>query len=368
MIVKDEAAVIARCLSSVAPLCDYIVISDTGSTDGTVEIVERFLAERGLPGRVERDAWSDFAHNRNLSLARLAEREDIDYCLTLDADEVMEVCDGFAAERIRAALRKDLYDIVTSYGAIRYVRPQLFRNRMGFHYRGVLHEFLQAPEGEISRAVAEGLVNRPVQDGARSRSPDKYAKDAEALSGALARETDPYLATRYQFYLAQSLRDAGELEPAIAAYRRRAELGGWDEELFSAHYEQGKLLERALRPAEAAGAYLAAFNANPRRAESLHALARMHRLRSEFPLAYLYARAGAQIAPPTSGLFLEPWVYEWGLTDELSLAAYWTGRYDESRDLCARLLAGPATPTAQVPRLRANLQFALDRLAEPGVR
>src|SRR5262249_55734985 len=157
---------------------------------------------------------------------------------------------------------------------------------------------------------------------------------------------------------------AGEVDGAIEAYRRRAELGGWDEELFAAHYEAGKLLERASRPAEACSAYLAAFNANPRRAESLHALARLHRLRSEHPLPHLYAPAGAAIARPASGLFVESWIYDWGLADELALGAYWTGRYAQSRDLCERLLADPTTPVAERERLQANLQFALDRLAE----
>ena len=38
MIVKNESAVLARCLDSIADLMDEIIIVDTGSTDNTKEI------------------------------------------------------------------------------------------------------------------------------------------------------------------------------------------------------------------------------------------------------------------------------------------------------------------------------------------
>src|SRR3954452_20956269 len=45
MIVKDEAAVIARCIASVRPLIDSWAIVDTGSSDGPQEIVRELLAD-----------------------------------------------------------------------------------------------------------------------------------------------------------------------------------------------------------------------------------------------------------------------------------------------------------------------------------
>ena len=70
MIVKNEAAVIARCLASVRPIIDYWVIVDTGSTDGTQDAIRAFLAD--LPGELHERPWRDFAHNRTeaLDLAR----------------------------------------------------------------------------------------------------------------------------------------------------------------------------------------------------------------------------------------------------------------------------------------------------------
>jgi len=43
MIVKNEKDVILRCLKSVLPIIDYWTIVDTGSTDGTQDIIKSFL-------------------------------------------------------------------------------------------------------------------------------------------------------------------------------------------------------------------------------------------------------------------------------------------------------------------------------------
>jgi len=97
MIVKNEAHIIARCLSSLVPLVDYFLIVDTGSSDGTQEAVRSFLREQDLRGEVIDEPWRDFAHNRSAALARLRQRTDIDYALMIDADEVLVYDDGFDA-------------------------------------------------------------------------------------------------------------------------------------------------------------------------------------------------------------------------------------------------------------------------------
>lgn len=80
MIVKNEEAVLDRCLSSIADLMDEIIIVDTGSTDGTKEIAGRYT------DRIYDFPWqNDFSAARNFSFSKAT----MDYIYTADADEVL---------------------------------------------------------------------------------------------------------------------------------------------------------------------------------------------------------------------------------------------------------------------------------------
>ncbi len=81
MVVKNGAAGLARCLQSVRPLVDRIVVGDTGSTDASAAIAKSFGAE------VFSIPWTeDYAAARNRVLARA----QCDWVLVLDADEELD--------------------------------------------------------------------------------------------------------------------------------------------------------------------------------------------------------------------------------------------------------------------------------------
>ena len=81
MIVKNESKLILRCLESVRPIVDYVLVEDTGSTDGTQEIIREWLTRVGLPGEVYEEPWQDFAYNRSHALSRLRQVDWVDYAL-----------------------------------------------------------------------------------------------------------------------------------------------------------------------------------------------------------------------------------------------------------------------------------------------
>jgi glycosyltransferase involved in cell wall biosynthesis len=77
-IVKNESANLARCLESVRPFVDEMVVVDTGSTDDTVAIAQSYGAT------VHSFSWCDnFAVARNYACSQVSG----DWILVLDADE-----------------------------------------------------------------------------------------------------------------------------------------------------------------------------------------------------------------------------------------------------------------------------------------
>ena len=204
----------------------------------------------------------------------------------------------------------------------------------------MLHEYL-ACEG-AGPAGRLPLVYRMHFDGARRRDPKTYGRDAEVLERALKTESDPALRSRYTFYLAQSHRDAGDQKKALRHYVASAGQGGWADHVYVSLLEAARLTEALkARDRDVVAAYERAAAAAPERAEALHGLARYCREQKLYAEGYGYARAGFKIPLPAGGLFVEPWIYAWGMLDELSVNAYWTGRYQESLDTCRALLANP---------------------------
>jgi GT2 family glycosyltransferase len=114
MIVRDEVDNLPACVETVEGLCDEIVIVDTGSTDGTVEVAQ------SLGATVVPFAWvDDFAAARNVALDHATGR----YAFWLDADDRV---DATNADRLR-----DLFARLDDSDPCAYVMKQLSAGRGG---------------------------------------------------------------------------------------------------------------------------------------------------------------------------------------------------------------------------------------------
>lgn len=359
MIVKNEAKVIVRCLDSVARFIHRWCIVDTGSTDGTQGIIREHMSKLGIPGELFERPWVDFGRNRSdaLTLARINFGGKCRHILVIDADEVLELVPPFTD--LPELANWEVYNIETKLGDLSYERPQIFSIEPPFRYVGVRHEYLELDE-PFRQMKLQQVINRPKADGARSSDPDKYASDATALE--LERQRDPKN-TRTVFYLAQSYRDAGFYDQAAAMYELRASMGGWDEEVYQSLYEAGRAHETSGHSSgEVVRSYLAAYNARPTRAEPLCALARFYRGRHMWAPAFLFAQQAKKLPRPADRLFVDDSVYDWRARDEFAIAAFYVGRFAESRTASARLLGNKALPTAEYCRVRENHRLAKEAL------
>lgn len=351
MIVKNESKVIKRCLGSLKPIIDYWVIVDTGSTDGTQEIIKEFMKD--IPGELHERPWKNFGHNRTEAI-QLAKGKS-DYILIIDADEILRIDPDF----VMPDLDKDLYYITTEYGGMKYARAQLVNNHLNWNWVGVLHEYLDCPDMKTKGSIS-GLTNVVYTDGARSNDPKKYQKDAEILEAALKDDPDN---VRNVFYLAQSYRDAGDNENSLKNYQRRIAMGGWDQEVFWSRLQAAQLEEALKKPPETIiRSYLEAYNYRPTRVEPLYRLSHYLRDKGDFLGAYILLGTALNLPVSNDVLFVEHWMYDWGLLLEYSINAYWIGKYEESKACCEKLLAKKDLPQNVLDCLVKNLAFANTQL------
>src|SRR5438270_11913748 len=114
LIVKDELQTLERCLRSLRPHVDEVNVYDTGSTDGTLELLQRLAGDdAGLaPLRVARGEWhEDFAWARNQSFAMAS--PDADWLLWADADDELE--NGAALRLVASEVPAEVDVVVCAY-------------------------------------------------------------------------------------------------------------------------------------------------------------------------------------------------------------------------------------------------------------
>ena len=133
MIVKNESKIIKECLNSVVDNIDYWVICDTGSTDGTQDVIKNFFEEKGISGELHEDKWVDFAHNRTLAFNRAKNKAD--YCFVIDAD------DRLIGNLVLPEGNYNCYRMKITLGNLDYYRQQIFKNDLDWKYVGVVHEY-----------------------------------------------------------------------------------------------------------------------------------------------------------------------------------------------------------------------------------
>lgn len=358
MIVKDEQHIILRCLESVKSFVDFVLIHDTGSSDGTVNEIEAWLSKNGIAGFVRHERWQSFAYNRSKALEDLRQRPDIDFAFMMDADDTLVLEKDFDVNNFKSTADADIYSVTLTSNGIQYRRNLICSNLKDFSFKGVLHEYLDGPANCTTKNVDHMYVISG-REGARSKDPDKYLKDAHILEAALMGEKDHFLKSRYLFYAGQSFRDAGKYNEAKHYYRLRLDFDFWVDEKFVSLIEIAKILIKEQAPTHEILLVLDdAIKLAPHRAEAHHEASRLCRLRNKFAEGAEYAKRGLTIPKPADGLFLSEWIYQYGLMDELAVNSYWCREFSKCIDACLKLLAVEQLPADHKKRVLSNLQQA----------
>jgi len=357
MIVKNEEKVLPRLFRTIRDYIDYYVIVDTGSSDGTIELIRREMEGYGIPGEVHERPWVNFAVNRQEALELALKADQTDYLLFIDADEELGVSDPKFYEKLEPEVS---YDIEKHNGSIRYAVPQLVNVRgPRFHWEGAVHNLLIMNGAKRRLRKDVWIVYHP-GEGAKSHGlsqEEKYLKDARILEAELAKDPDN---TRNQFLLGQSYKDALHFEKAREEYQKRVKMAGWAEERFMAQLEVGRLSVHLDKPTDLIlSELLEAYGLRPTRAEPLYELARYFCRKKQYAMATLFAKAGLETPRPDDYLYVNDSVYAWRLLDELAVASYWVEDYKGSKTCCEAILArvaeGLTLSSQDLDRIRANL-------------
>ena len=226
MIVKNEEEMLPECLESIDGLVDEIILVDTGSTDKTLEIAERFGA------KIFHFPWiNDFSAARNESIKHATG----DYLLIMDADERLYEFDRTAFDNAmqfddfnvglvalhQATSRNALLDDVVCGDARRgspILLPRFIKKTADFRYEGVVHEQPTFDTQFQFRVIEANIVHHGADDDWRAQRAKKE-RNLELLLSSVDDFGDMAI---YWSYLASELEGANRNEEMREAIRK-----GW---------------------------------------------------------------------------------------------------------------------------------------------
>ncbi len=345
MIVRNAATTVGAALDSAAPHITSWVIIDTGSDDGTPDLIRRHMARFGIPGAIHEQPSRTLGDDQTVALA-LAQGHG-DYIWVMDAE------DRVVGEPDFSRLCCDVYWLRHADRGDVAWRAQVFRDGVQARYEGVSQAFATWDDALIDVRL-QGSYHL------ENRHPDnqgpvewRHARGHELLLAAV--ERDPKDAPSV-LDLAQSYYAQGDFVNAKAWYARRMKMGSWSEEIFYAMHRIADSMANLGAPwADVQDAYLKAWEFQPNRAEPLYAIALHYFGERRYLLAHEFAlRAAAIPFPQSDQLCVHDDVYSWRAADMQAVCASWIGKPAESFELDRRVLARPELPDGDRKRIAAN--------------
>ena len=293
MIIKNEAHLLPRLFASLHTVVDYYVISDTGSTDNSIELVKELGKKYKIEGIIESHPWVDFSHNRNIALemANIALREHKHQCkwwLAFDPDEELIIHDTDFAKKLNSTIS---YRIPKTYKNF-IITPLLLMSfeQKEWRWQGAIHNHLENTSDNKQTQLLEGLsIKCHLVEGNKSKAfanqKEKSIRDAELLEIELKESIPTRTNIQRYFSLANEYHESQQIEKAIVnlnivvqhqnlapkatTYFAHLQLGNI---YFEQYKDQSKALEH----------YTKAAAIIKNRKEALYFMAKIHLLKKEY--------------------------------------------------------------------------------------
>ncbi len=350
-ICKNEAMFVDRWMDSMSE-ADLVVVTDTGSTDGTVEK----LRARGAKVFVHPVKPWRFDVARNVSLDNLP--PDTDICVCTDLDELFEK--GWRA-KLEAAWLPDakqakyiynwsLKEDGTPYVQMHYAKVHA---RQGFVWQDPVHEWLSYRGTEPKVTVfVEGMVLNHYPDDAKSRG--SYLPLLE-----LGVEESPF-SDRLRYYLGREYMYKSEWEKCIDTLKAYLKLptATWNEERSAAMRWIAKSYHQMNNQPEAYAWYYRAIAEAPYMRDAYVECAKMAYQLSDWPTAFFMAEEALKIRERSKTYVNMGYSWDHTPNDLAAIACFQLGMYERAADHAqAALLMTP-----EDERLKINLKLIREKI------
>jgi glycosyltransferase involved in cell wall biosynthesis len=340
LIVKDEEALLEGCLESLRDIWDELVITDTGSTDRTIEIAEEFGA------RIEHFPWiNDFAAARNYCESKCTGN----YVYWIDGDErqveghdaILEIVAAGKADGVQPVLV--LSRSPNGKPARTFARQELLHKLDGrWKWLGAAHNYLEGPGHYIDRRIVAEHFDRPGGD----------RPNLDDMLGGLRANLGNGFGERHMYYLLRQHWYQKHYQEVIAlADLTMMRPPEWPVQRSEIMLTAGHAWKALGDMTKARLAYLRAVAEHGGWAEPYYWLGMLAYEQRDWRAGAAWFAAALPFDPPVS-YFTDRSIYDWRRYDQLAVCLYKLGRHGEA--LLYGAMALNAMPDD--PRIKDNFE------------
>lgn len=317
MIVKNEEEILVKTLESVKSIVDEFCIVDTGSTDGTKDIIKKYQSE------IIEIPFEDFVTTKNKAL----EHCHGDYVLWMDADEVLYKGHDKLLEWVEKGVDAvnckitegpaDNYDIINTM----YDRIRIWKNNGKWKFYGPgVHEVIV---GDVLPITDPTILIRHehLKSDKAATAKDRFEKYIQLLTNYIK---DHPIDTRAWFYLGRTYMDINERLMAISAFIQYLSIqpNWFKDEKFDAAFNIAKCYKEEGDYEAATKWAKEALQIDNRRSEAYCFLGDLVFNKQNWKQAALFYEQALRPIPEDVGLFLNPYCYKTYPKDQLTICYY----------------------------------------------
>jgi tetratricopeptide (TPR) repeat protein/cephalosporin hydroxylase len=302
IMVKNAGPLFEQVLKDNLPIIDRWTVLDTGSTDGTQDIVRRVLADK--KGQLVEEPFINFRDSRNRCLDLAG--KNCKYLLMLDDTYAIRYDLRSFLNTVRGDQFASSFSLLILSDDVEYYSNRVTLSERGLRYIYTIHEVIQDTNNKTNVVIPKnaGFIHDYRADYMEKRTMDRKQYDLQLLHDMVRDDpTNP----RHYYYLAQTYNLLEDYENASFWFRKRAftELKGHDQEAVDSCFELARMYNFKMNKPweECKEIYEKAFEMDKTRPEPLYFIGIHYWLEGKKDVAYEYFKDAFAIGYPIHAQF-----------------------------------------------------------------
>lgn len=335
MIIKNGGDTLENVLNENLPFIDRWTILDTGSTDNTIEIINKVLVGK-KKGKLYSEPFINFRDSRNRCLDLAG--KDCKFLIMLDDTYSIKGDLRFFLNTVRSDQFSNSFSLYIKSNDVEYTSNRIIKSESNLRYKYKIHEVINPENNKnVIVPINHSLIFDYRSDYMENRTMTRKQYDLKVLFETIEEEPND---SRAYYYIAQTYNLLEDYENALKYYLERVNHPdeGFIQEKIDAYFEAGRMCNFRLNKPwqECEELYKKSYELDPSRPDSLYFIGIHYYLEAinnidsinNYRLAYEYMKKGFEIGYPLHCQYsLKPTLSFYFLPKFLSELCYFHGDY-----------------------------------------